>query len=540
MYKKKYEVRSPSSEVKNASLQGQLRPSDLALRTSQPLWPSDFGLRTSKALFLLPPFDSCTFTFMEVLDVFLRLFGVLVIVFLNAFFVAAEFAIVKVRATQIEPVARTGSRRAHLAQHVITHLDTYLSACQLGITMTSLALGWVGEPFVASLLRPLFGESGGSADAAIQAISFGLGFAIITFLHIVLGEQAPKWLSIQYARETTLKIARPLHLFYIVFRPFIWVLNASAKGFLRLIGVEPASEADTAQSEEEIRLLLSKQKALSVLGRTISLRAIELRDRTVREVMVPRTSVVYLVLNKSIEENIAAALEQQFTRYPLCEESLDNVVGMIHLKDLFKISRMAEQHTSDPGPHMPIPGTRLLDIKREMLFVPETTPLERMLTTFLAKRVLMAIAVDEYGGTAGLVTLENVLEELVGEIRDEFDVETAQVQTVGEGEFLVDGAMPLFEFSRAFEVHPESRDVVTVSGYAIQLLGRVPEKGARVDIGPWSATVETLHGRTVKTLRLKRKAPAHAEVADVAFAPSGPQAGRKNPERKTKTGRRER
>jgi len=445
---------------------------------------------------------------MDLLDVLGRLLGVSLIVCLNGFFVAAEFAIVKVRSTQIEPLARSGSKRARIAHHVVSHLDIYLSACQLGVTMTSLALGWVGEPFVARLLMPLFELFGTTQAAVIHAVSVAVGFGILTFLHIVVGEQGPKWLVIQYPRESTLLVARPLYAFTQVFRPFIWLLNASSKRFLRLIGVPPMNDAEMAQSEEEIRLILSKGKALSTMGKTISLRAMELRERTVREVMVPRTSVTFLSVNLTVEENIAIAVENQFTRYPLCESGLDTVLGMIHLKDLFKISRQRPE--GDAAARVPEPGTRLLEIKREMLFVPETTPLEKMLNTFLSKRVLMAVAVDEYGGAAGLVTLENVLEELVGEIRDEFDAESALMQPVGDGEFLVEGAMPLYEFARAFDVHPGTRHVVTVSGYVIQLLGRVPEKGAKVRIGPWQATVESLQGRIVKTLRVRKidgKAP---------------------------------
>jgi CBS domain containing-hemolysin-like protein len=247
-------------------------------------------------------------------------------------------------------------------------------------------------------------------------------------------------------------------------------------------------------SEEEMRLLLTRGKTLSTVIRNISLNAMELRDRTVREVMVPRTNIAFLCTEKSIEENIAIAVENQFTRYPLCERNLDNVLGMIHLKDLFRIK---EERGG---------GGRLLNIKREMLFVPETMPLERILNTFLTKRMLMAIAVDEYGGTAGLVTLENVLEELVGDIRDEFDTESPSVQKISEGEFLVDGAMSLHDFGRMFNIVPESRDVVTVSGYVLHLLGHVPVKGATLKIGQWSGVVEMVDRRQVRTLRLKKVA----------------------------------
>jgi len=193
-----------------------------------------------------------------------------------------------------------------------------------------------------------------------------------------------------------------------------------------------------------------------------------------------------------LEENMTIVLDNQFTRYPLCERNLDNVLGMIHMKDLIKLK-------GERGS-----GAKLLDIKREMIFVPETTSLERILNTFLSKRVLMAIAVDEYGGTAGLVTLENVLEELVGDIRDEFDVEPLMVQRISDSEFLVDGTMPLHDFARMFDIVPDTRDVVTVSGYAIQLLGRVPERGAALRIGPWTGSVEATEKRKVKTLRIKK------------------------------------
>jgi CBS domain containing-hemolysin-like protein len=433
---------------------------------------------------------------MDVLTAIGNILFVLLIVGLNGFFVAAEFAIVKVRATRIETLTKSGLPGARTAGLVLSRLDTYLSASQLGITMTSLGLGWIGEPAVASMLEPVFGWLGITERALVSTLSFAVGFTFITFLHIVLGEQAPKWLAIQQAERITLLVARPLHWFTVLFRPFIWFLNLCANWFVRLVGIRPGSEHDLAHSEEELRLLLSRGKAISSTGRSILLNALSLRERTVREVMVPRTAVMYLSTDRSIEENIASALEHQFTRYPLCEQNLDNVLGMIHLKDLFRLK--GEQGG----------GGRLLGIKREMLFVPETMPLEKILTVFLARRVLMAIAVDEYGGTAGLVTLENVLEELVGEIRDEFDVEPVMVQAVGEGEFLVDGGMPLHEFARMFEVSPGTRDVVTVSGYMLQLLGGVPERGASAVMGAWTATVESTAGRTVKHLRVRRRGGA--------------------------------
>jgi CBS domain containing-hemolysin-like protein len=429
---------------------------------------------------------------MSVVQVILSVIGVFALVFLNGFFVAAEFAIVKVRSTQIEPLAKAGSRKAQVAEHLIHHLDTYLSACQLGVTIASLGLGWVGEPFVAGTLMPLFVAMGIENSAVVHTVILVLAFSIITYLHIVLGELAPKWLAIQYARTTSLIIARPLHLFFKVFYPFIWLLNSNANLFLRLVGIKPAGEHEMAQTEEELRLMLSKGKAITNTGKSISLRALELRDRTVRQVMVPRTNVVVLDTHKTIEQNLAIVAESQFTRYPLCDQNMDNVVGMVHLKDLIRLKGTTG------------PGSRLIEIKREMLFVPETSSLERILNTFLAKRVLMAIAVDEYGGAAGLVTLENVLEELVGEIRDEFDVESEYVQKISETEFIVEGAMPMLDFSRQFSVVPDSTDIVTVSGYVIHMLGRVPERGTALRLGVWQAIVEAVDGVKIKSLRLRK------------------------------------
>ena len=430
---------------------------------------------------------------MDIVVGVLKLSAVVVLVLLNGFFVAAEFAIVKVRTTQIEPLIKSGLKRAQLAHEVITHLDAYLSATQLGITLTSLGLGWIGEPVVAHFLEPLMPLVGITSPTATTAISFGIGFGIITFLHIVLGELAPKSLAIQKAQRVTLATAGPLHVFFVVFKPFIWALNGTANSFLRMVGIEPASESDLAHSEEELRLLLSQGKSISTTSRSILLKTMELRERTVREVMVPRTQIVFMSTEKTLEENFVVAHENQFTRYPLCEKNLDSVLGMIHLKDLFKMK--------EPKGN----GAQLLAIKRDLLFVPETTPLEKILNTFLAKKILMAIVVDEYGGTAGLVTLENVLEELVGEIRDEFDVEPLMVQKVSEREFLVDGTMPLHDFARMFEVVPDTKDVVTLSGYAVHLLGRVPEKGATLRVGNWAGSVESVDGRKVKQLRIKKE-----------------------------------
>ncbi len=433
---------------------------------------------------------------MSVLENLVELGSIVGLVLANGFFVAAEFAIVKVRSTQIEPLMHDGVHRAKLAHHVITHLDTYLSATQLGITFASLGLGWLGEPYLARGIGSILQWLGIAASPWVSTVSAIGGFAAITFFLIVFGELGPRFLAIQYADRFTLLFARPLHVFYLVFRPFIRLLNGSASAILRWVGISPVHESEVAHSEEELRLLVSRGMKTSPIGRSISLNAFDLRSRSIREIMVPRTKVVFLSTTTPLENNIVIALENQFTRYPLCDKDLDHVLGMVHLQELFRLK--GEQGS----------GERLVEIKRDMLFVPETMNLERLLNVFLTKRKLMAIVVDEYGGTAGLITLENVLEELVGDIRDEFDTDQPAVKKVGEEEYVIDGSMSLHDFSRRFKIDRVSGEVVTVSGYVIQLLGKVPEKGAAFEFGGWVGVVESMDGNRVRTLRMRARVPA--------------------------------
>ena len=269
--------------------------------------------------------------------VLLEIAGVACLILLNGLFVAAEFAIVKVRSTQIEPLLKSGHSRARLVEHVINHLDQYISTTQLGITVTNLALGWLGEPLVAGLIEPVMGLVGFTGRAVVGTVALVLAFGLITFLQIVIGELAPKHLAIRRPQRIALSLVRPLNAFFLVFRPFIWLLNVSAHAFLRFLGIQPAREGDIAHSEEELRLLLGKGKMFSSTGKNILLNAMEMHKRSVREIMVPRTGVVFLSTGKSMEENITLAIESQFTRFPLCEADLDNVLGMVHMKDLFRL-----------------------------------------------------------------------------------------------------------------------------------------------------------------------------------------------------------
>ncbi len=331
----------------------------------------------------------------------------LLLVLTNGFFVAAEFALVKLRPTQLTADDPRGMR-VRILQHMLVHLDAYLSATQLGITLASLGLGWVGEPAFAWLLRPLLARLGAS-ESLVSSISLASAFLLITILHIVAGEQAPKALAIRQPLGASMWVALPLHAFYRATYPAIWLLNHAANGLLRVFGVEPMAEHELAHGEEELRLLLaSTAEQLSQQKRELLDNVFELSHRVARQIMVPRGDVVYLSTTRSVEENLRLARSSGHTRFPLCRGTLDQAIGLIHIKDLFRLDR---------------PPRTLEEAARPLAFVPETLTLDQLLRRMRAERVHLAAVLDEYGGVSGIVTLENVIEEIVGPIQDEFDLE---------------------------------------------------------------------------------------------------------------------
>src|SRR6266446_219362 len=359
-----------------------------------------------------------------------KIAAILALVALNGFFVACEFAIVKVRSSQLDALAEEGNLRASFAKHIRAHLDAYLSATQLGVTLASLALGYFGEQFLAEMLQPFFALAGIHSHAIVSTVSITLAFIGITFLHIVFGELAPKYIAIGNPVPVALAIARPLGGFYLLFRPVIWLLHKSSNLLLRrMLRIRPVPATELAHSEEELRLILDeseKSEEVSPLGRDLLVNALDLRRRVVRDIMTPRGQVVFLDIEDSFQDNVKKAISSRHTRFPLCRGHLDNTIGLIHIKDLVAL-------ISDPHPD-------LLRIKRELIPVPEMMPLEKLLSLFLSKHAHLAIVVDEFGGTVGMVTLEDVLEELVGDIQDEFDTEKEEFREINENEFSVDGA----------------------------------------------------------------------------------------------------
>ena len=434
-------------------------------------------------------------------SILFNLLVILLLVFLNGFFVASEFALVKVRSSQLDALEE-GDKKVALARHLTSHLDAYLSATQLGITLASLALGWIGEPYLAKLIRPLLVDVGMTSEAIVHGVSFAIGFGIITYLHIVLGEVTPKWLGIRKALVISLWISPPLHLFYIVFRPAIWFLQTSANWIMKSVfRMDPVTDTELVHSEEELRVILSEKETPTDgrdLGNELLINALDFRQRVVRDIMTPRGDVIYLDIQDSFDANVQVAIESGHTRFPLVEGHLDNTVGLIHIKDLMREMK-SERHD-------------LSAIKRELMPVPEFMPLEKLLRQFLAKRAHFAVVVDEYGGAVGIVTLDNVVGELVGEIKDEFDQEQVkEFVRLNEEEFVVQGQLNLYELKELADLELENAEVTTIGGYVVQLLGHLPKQGEQVQIEGYLVTITQTDGRRILQLQFKRHVVQPAE-----------------------------
>jgi CBS domain containing-hemolysin-like protein len=428
----------------------------------------------------------------------LKILGVLALVLINGFFVAAEFALVKIRDTQLQPIIRQGSRRAKVAQVILHRLDTFLSAAQLGITMASLGLGWIGQPVFTTLLEPLLVPLGIQSPVWQHSISFALGFTVLTFLHISAGEQAPKLLAIQKPLPTALWIAYPLLWFYRLSYPFVILLNAASKWLLRRAGLETVTEIERAYTEEELRLLFNTTAGGSgpARGRDIVLNALDLRHRVAREVMRPRHEVTAFDTDAPIDQCLALAEKTRYSRFPLCTGGdLDQTRGIVHIKDLYAQRDKARM------------AADLLPVVRPLIYVPETARLEKLLQLFLERKLHMAIVVDEYGGTVGIISLENVLESLVGQIQDEFDQEKSELTAVSENAWEAAGTLPLHELEKITGEVQQGESVgsvATASGWVTQKLGGFPKAGDVLTVGACELRVEEMDGPRVARLKITR------------------------------------
>ncbi|MES5955844.1 hemolysin family protein [Bacillus fungorum] len=421
---------------------------------------------------------------------------VAILIAFTGFFVAAEFAIVKVRSSRIDQLVAEGKRGALAAKKVTTNLDEYLSACQLGITVTAMGLGWLGEPTIEKLLHPLF-EKWNLNPSISSVLTFGLAFMIMTYLHVVVGELAPKTMAIQKAERVTLLLAGPLMMFYKVMYPFIWVLNGSARVITGLFGLKPASEHEVAHTEEELRLILSDSYESGEINQAeykYVNNIFEFDNRIAKEIMVPRTEIVGFYLEDSVEEHMKVIQNERYTRYPIFGEDKDDIIGMVNVKDFF-IRYMTEDQKD---------LSSIRSYMRPIIEVMETTPIHDLLLQMQKKRIPMAVLYDEYGGTAGIVTLEDILEEIVGEIRDEYDEDEAPpIQHVNEQHIIVDGKVLISEVKDLFGLHIEEDDVDTIGGW-IMMQNHEIEEGQHVEAEGYEFKVLEKDAYQIKRVEIRK------------------------------------
>jgi CBS domain containing-hemolysin-like protein len=410
-----------------------------------------------------------------------------VLLLVNAFFVAAEYAFVRVRSTQLQELIEAGSARARKAMRILLSLDSYISAIQLGVTFAALGIGLVGEPAVARVIDPVFEPLG--APVVVSVLSFLIAFALVTYATVVLAELAPKYLALERALQLALLTAYPLDLFHALMRPFINVINGSAFGVLRLFGVRPGVEAQ-AHSAEELRMLVAastKNGILQESERVLVGNALDFAETLVRQVMVPRTEIVAIPDDSTVEGVVQLLRQSPFTRLPVYREDLDHIVGVVHVKDVVGAA----------------PDRAVSELMRKPLYLPETAHLDRALAQFRRERVQLAVVIDEFGGTAGLVTLEDVIEELVGEVQDEFDREAPMLREES-GVYLINGLMTLPDVRERLGLDLADEPYDTVGGMIFGRLGRLAQVGDSVDVEGYRFTVTAVAGRRVAQVKAKK------------------------------------
>jgi CBS domain containing-hemolysin-like protein len=461
------------------------------------------------------------------MEVVWGLLAVFALVAANGFFVAGEFSLVKVRATRINQLVAEGKGSARVVQGQLAHLDNYIAATQLGITLASLALGWVGEPAMAHLIDPLLVlVAGENAHLLADGVAVAISFALITLFHIVLGELVPKSIALQRTEGTVLLVARPLYLFARIFRPIILLMNGIGNALVGLLGLHAGGAHISVHSVEELEMLVTQSREAGVLDKTEEVllrRVFDFGDKAANQVMTPRTEITGVPSDVTLEQLTATAMRERYTRFPVYQDTLDNILGVVHVKDLFGFVRT---HPGDTG-------FEIQKVMRPVLKVPETLHIETLLPLMQAKKSHMTVVVDEYGGTAGIVTLEDIIEEIVGEVQDEFDTREKDrhpaIEVLPDGSSSVDGMMAVSEFAARFGVDLGETDYETIGGYVFGTLGRAPQLGDEVSIGPYRVVVEDLDNLRIARVRvLTRPAPPPAgepDSSEIGTGPDGESAG---------------
>jgi len=442
-----------------------------------------------------------------------KLLVALILILINGFFVASELALVKIRETQLDTALRNHRRGARGALQLKRNLNAAITATQLGITLAGMGLGRYVEPMVEVLAEPLLHALGLPHRHWAYGVLIGAGFVATSFVLMILGEALPKALAINKTEPVALMIAAPLNGFYRIAQPFIWVVNTTALRLARYLGVEALDEEER-HSAEELRLMVlsaGKERGGTDLGHEIVLNSLDLRRRVVAEVMRPRREITGLNMEAPMADCLDLAERTRYSRFPLCEAGdLDRTPGVVHFKDLMAARERART------------GADLLPVARPVIYVPESARLERVLQLFLERKLHFALVVDEYGSTTGMLTLENVLEELVGQIQDEFDHEKPRVTRRSETSWDLEGGLPLFELLELTGAAVSAEGATTINGWVTQRLGRFPRRGDRLTLGDYRLTVEELEGLRVARINLQRLASGVPSESPAPAAPESP------------------
>lgn len=433
------------------------------------------------------------------MDIFPQLILIIVLVLLNGFFVASEFALVAIRRTRVEELVKRNQRAAKYVLEALDHLDDYISSTQLGITIASLALGWVGEPTLAHLIEPFFTFlPKDAATVTTHTLAVIIAFIIITFLHVVLGELAPKSYALQKPEKTSLWIIGPLAAFTKIFRPLIFILNGASGLVLKLFGITPTNAHQTLHSEEEIKMILNQSGQGGLLEQgeiEMVYNVFKLGDIPVKQIMVPRTDIIAFNANSTIKEVVQKVEKNTHSRFPVFEHTIDNIIGFIHVKDIYKEAIISDKAKK-------INQTNCL---RELISVPETKRADEVLIDMRKKRIHLAVVNDEYGGTAGIITLEDVLESLVGEIEDEFENPQKDITKHKDGSYSVDGSVTVERVQRKFNLPMKGQGYTTIGGLIFGLLGREPKIADSVQIGNIILEIENIDRKRIKTIKLVKE-----------------------------------
>ena len=426
------------------------------------------------------------------MDNLINIIVVLLLVFMNAFFVATEFSMVKVRKSRIETLVAEGNNRAKYTLKVVRDLNSYLSACQLGITLASLGLGWVGEPAVARMLEPLF-ELMHLPETMVHSVSFVIGFSLITTFHIVLGELCPKSLAILFAEKIAMFTAMPLIFFYKLTYPIMWAFNHSTNLILKAFGVSQVDEAEEAHTDEEIKLLVEDSYKHGLIDKTemaLVDNIFDFTETTVKDIMIPRTDMACLFIDDTFEEIVSYTLNNPFTRYPICRENKDNIIGFVHIKDLYKQKVEGKDNIDE--------------VIRDINFIPESMSISELLKLFKKQKAQIAIIIDEYGGTFGLVTVEDILEEIVGEMQDEFDIGVNEIVKNDDGSYLVNGKVLLEDVTDLLGTEIEVENIDTIGGWLYSQLKPYPKVNDKILYENYEFTILSCSKKRISSVQIKK------------------------------------